>query len=275
MTFSGRVFLVAAAAALFSVGLNTNSVQAQSSFRVEVTNEGNTDFFTTPVWFGLHNGGFDFFDAGASTSAELEILAELGNVDPLNTIFEDSAFSPGDISGAVASASGVPPIAPGETASSSFTPINPSSYQYFSFASMLVPTNDTFFGNDDAMAYQIFDANDNFLGTNGVFEIQITAADIYDAGTEINDAGVDGGAAFAQGRTGTEGADENGVITLASASDLNTFAGLTTPNGFEIVDTELAAGEVFATIRIVAVPEPSSFVVLGLFGICGLARRRR
>ena len=258
---------------VIAASFSAKNAEAQTAFRVEVTNEGNTDFFTTPVWFGLHNGGFDFFDAGTTASNELEIIAELGNAAPLDAQFAADPASPGDISDTIFGTTGVPPIAPGETASGGFNTINPSNYQYFSFASMLVPTNDTFFGNDNATAYQIFDANDNFLGTNGVFTIEVTAADIYDAGTEVNDAGVNGGAAFAAGRVGTDGADEGGVVTQAGS--LAAFAGLETPNGFIINDTELGAGEAFATIRIIAVPEPSSAVVFGLIGLCGLARRRR
>lgn len=257
---------------VIALGICSSNVQAQTGFRVEVTNETNTDFFATPVWFGLHNGGFDFFDVGSAASSQLETIAELGDAAPLMSQFEADPSSPGDINDVIfGGATGVPPISPGETASGSFTPINPANYRYFSFASMVVPTNDTFIGNDDAMAYEIFDAAGNFNGTNGVFEILVT--NVYDAGTEVNDAAADGGAAFAAGRVGTEGAFEGGVVTLAT--DLSEFNGLVTPNGFTINDTTLGAGEAFATIRIIAVPEPSSagFLALGLGGL--FLRRRR
>ena len=215
-----------------------------------MTNGTNTDFFATPVWFGLHDGSFDFFDAGDSASNALETIAELGDAAPLIADFEAAPGSPGDINGLVfGGGTGVPPIAPGETGIGSFEPINPANYQYFSFASMVVPTNDTFIGNDNALAYQIFDDAGNFLGTDGVFEIDVTR--IYDAGTEVNDASASGGAAFAAGAVGTEGADENGVVTLAT--DLSEFRGLTTPNGFDINDTTLGSGQSFATIRIVEI----------------------
>jgi len=113
---------------------------------------------------------------------------------------------------------------------------------------MVIPSNDTFIGNDNPTAYQIFDSNGDFLGTNGVFEIQVT--NIYDAGTEVNDASANGGGAFIPGADEFLGAVENGVVTLAS--DLSEFQGITTPNGFTINDTTLGAGESFATIRIVS-----------------------
>ncbi len=242
---------------------------------VEVTNEGNSDFFITPVWFGFHSGGFDIFDSGATASSALETIAEVGDVGPLDMDFIASPSSPGDISGVVASPTAPPPLAPGETASTTVTAINPSSYQYFSFASMVVPTNDTFIANSDPLAYQVFDSGDNFLGTNGVFEIQVFGRQIYDAGTEVNDAGVDGGAAFAQGRMGGEGAAEGGFITLAD--DLSEFMGLVTPNGVTINDTTIGADELVATIRISVIPEPTSLALvgLGIVGLCGTVRRRR
>lgn len=256
-----------------AVAIGVNDAQAQSSFRVEVTNGENTDFFLTPVWFGLHDGGFDFFDAGSAASSQLETIAELGDAAPLVAQFEADPSSPGDINDVIfGGATGVPPISPGETASASFTPINAANYQYFSYASMLVPTNDTFIGNDSGTAHQIFDSSGNFLGTNGVFEIFVTGSNIYDAGTEVNDATVGGGAAFAAGRDGTLGADESGLI--AGAGDLATFQGLQTPNGFDINDTTIGATETLATIRIIAVPEPTSAAMICL-GLGGLFLRRR
>mgnify|MGYP006280840649 CR=1 FL=1 len=41
----------------------------------------------TPFWVGLHNGGYDFFNAGSSASSALERLAEDGNVNPLRAQF--------------------------------------------------------------------------------------------------------------------------------------------------------------------------------------------
>ena len=220
---------------------------AQPTYVVEVINGTNTEFFATPLWFGLHDGSFDLFDVGSSASNTLELLAEVGDTNTLSSEFAAAPGTPGDINGVVAGATGS--IAPGETGTGSFDVINPANYQYFSFASMVIPSNDTFIGNDNAMQYQIFDDNGNFLGNNGVFEIQVT--NVYDAGTEINDTSVNGGAAFIAGADGSMGADENGVVTAANLSD---FQGVNTPSGLTINDTTLGAGESFATIRIIEVP---------------------
>ncbi len=224
---------------------------AQPTYVVEVINGTNTEFFATPVWFGLHDGSFDLFDAGSSASNALEVIAELGDVNPLTAAFEAAPGTPGDINGVVrGGATGIPPISPGETGTGSFEVINPANYQYFSFASMVIPSNDTFIGNDNALEYRIFDDNGNFLGNNGVFEIQVT--NIYDAGTEINDGSANGGGAFIAGADEFGGAAENGVVTRAT--DLSEFQGVNTPNGLTINDTTLGAGESFATIRIIEVP---------------------
>lgn len=246
--------------------------QAPGDLRIEVEHGSNTDFSLTPLWFGFHNGLFDAFDAGSAASPALEAIAELGDVGPITADFTAAPGVPGDIQGVAAAAgNGVPPIEPGETGVGFVTPINPAAYQYFSFASMLVPTNDTFIGNDDPFAYQVFNAAGELIDENGQVTtervIQIFGSDLYDAGTEVNQ---DLGAAFTQGQVGTEGDDEGGLITVGS--DLSPFLGNTDVTGRVISDT-IGTGELLATIRIGVVPEPTT-AVLGLVGLLGALRRR-
>ena len=269
--------VLAVAFALVPANAPQANAQAVGDIQVEVTNEGNSDFFLTPVWFGFHNGGFDLFNVGSAASSALETIAEVGVIDPLNTAFAADPNTPGDIQGVVFGNSvAPPPINPGETGVGFVTPMNPAGYQFFSYASMVVPTNDTFIANDDQNAYQVFNAAGEINDASGVFEIAVLTSDLYDAGTERNDAGVNGGAAFAVGRDGAAGADENGVIT--QATDLSLFAGLNTPAGTTINDTTFGAGQRIATIRIsrvAAVPEPSSAFALAIGAAGFLLRRRR
>ena len=242
--------------------------QADGDIRVSITNEAQSDFFLTPLWFGFQEGSFDLFDAGSAASQSLEDLAEEGIVGGLMTDFANAPV-PGHVQGVAANPAGfpgAPVIDPGETADGFATPINTAAYQYFSFASMLIPTNDTFIGNDDPFAYKVFDDAGNINDASGTFTIQIFGSDIWDAGTEVND-GL--GAAFST--AGGVATDELGTVT--AGSDLSNFLGLTTPAGITITDP-LEANELLATIRISIVPAPASAAVLGLAGLAAIRRRR-
>ena len=180
------------------------SAQSSGDIQVDIKNEGNSDFFLTPLWFGFHQGNFDMFNAGSAANVPLgtdsiERLAEGGMVDGLQA---DTTMPNFD------GVAGGGPIAPGATVTGYVTPANPAAYPYFSFASMVIPSNDSFIGNDNPMAYEVFDAMGNVNG--GTFTIEIYGRDIWDAGTELND---EMGAAFSA--LGGSSSDENGVGGLA------------------------------------------------------------
>lgn len=253
--------------------------QASGDIRVAVTHGNQTDFSLTPAWFGFHNGQFDSFNVGEAASSPLgtnsvELIAELGQTDPITADFTAAPGIPGDIQGVVAAAdNGVPPIEPGETGVGYVTPINPAGYQYFSYLSMLVPTNDTFVGNDNPFAYRVFNDAGELIDANGevtnAVTISIFGSDLLDAGTEVNDGAL--GPAFTQGQVGTEGADENGVVTVGS--DLSSFLGNTDVTGRVINDT-LLADELLATITISLVPEPTTGLLAMGAVFAGFVRRR-
>lgn len=247
------------------------SAQSAGDIRVDVTNLGNSDFFLTPAWFAFSNGTFDFFDAGSAASGSLEALAEGGDVSGLSTDFANSGV-PGNRQGVAANPAGfggAPVIDPGETATAFITPANPAGYQYFSFASMVIPSNDAFIGNDDPLAYHVFDNNGDLTDASGTFTIQIFGEDIWDAGTEQNTGT---GAAFSA--LGGMGLDEQGVVTHAMLpSDLSVFLGTQTAAGTTI-NTLIAPQTLLATIEISIVPAPGVASMLGLAGF-GLLRRKR
>ena len=85
-------------------------------------------------------------------------------------------------------------------------PSNPS-HRYLNFFSMILPSNDGFFGNDDPMTIQVFDENGNFIGG----EWAVMGNQIYDAGTEINDEIAANVPVLGQAAPNT-GTTENGVI---------------------------------------------------------------
>ena len=152
--------------------------------RVSVTNlQQENGTFLTPVWVGFHDGSFDLYDIGAPASVGLERVAEDGATGDLSaeflslvsngvdtTITEPSGFE------------GAPLFDPGTTGSASFQ-LNPSAHRYFSFASMVIPSNDAFIGNGNPTAFEVFDEEGNF---NGPLRFFVAGDGVRDSGTEVN-----------------------------------------------------------------------------------------
>ncbi len=212
-------------------------------------------FSISPVWLGIHDGTFDTFDPGAAASSEVETVAELADTGPITTAFTGN--------GPQATLGAPGPFIPGATASMDIDIADPTTTRFLSFLAMVVPSNDMFIGNGDPLAHPLFDAGGNFLGPQ---TITILGADVWDAGTEVNDI-TDGGA-FVVGVDATGGTDENGVIHFI-LDDPNvgtyfaSFNGLATAGGYDISHL-ISAGDVIATIRITAVPEPSTLALVGI-----------
>ncbi len=178
----------------------------------------------TPLWFAVHEGNFEVARGGVSAAnfGGLEDLAEEGIVSGLADRFR---LESDGVSGAVTAPGGFPAapvIEPGEVASQSVSIFSTNVNRFFSFASMLIPSNDAFFANFNPRQFELFDEAGFFLGQQS---ITLTGRDVYDAGTEVNLVG--GGAAFsAAGGTGT---DENGIIRRLSG--LDEFIGSGLPTG--------------------------------------------
>lgn len=220
-----RVLTTAALAALLA------SPVAASTLRVTVTHDNETPLFITPLYTAFHSAGFDAFDVGSAASAGLEAIAETGNA--MSIAAERTAVDAGSTGGVLAAGAGPGPIFSGainptgsalaESASAEFD-VDGSTNQYFTFLSMILPSNDTFIGSDDAI--RIFDDTGKFIGNTSArtHTIQVTGNNIYDAGTEVNDATATGGGAFVLGADIAGGADENGVVTQADDNTLAAFA---------------------------------------------------
>ena len=262
---------VATSFALAWLAMTVSSVSAQQDLNIQIqNNQTDGGFFLTPLWFGIHNGSFDFFDGNntGSASAGLELIAEEGDASLLSAEFATAVptgqqgviLSPGGFSGA-------PVIDPGEIAMTTVTVADTMSNRFFSFASMVIPSNDAFIGNAGAMDYELFDAMGNF---NGPITIEIFGSSIFDAGTEVNDPF--GGAAFSA--NGGTSSTENLFVRVHSG--LSDFVGTFTVAGTEIT-SDIGSGELLATISIgAAVPEPGSMSLLGIAaGYMAIRRRRR
>jgi len=179
---------------------------------IEIENLAPTNgALLTPVWFGIHNGTFDTYDRGRPVSPGLESIAEDGAVDIISREFNLAGF--GTVQGAVLGLAGAPgPIDAGETGTFSVTVDgSASTSRYFSYASMIIPSNDFFISNGNERAHEIFDAQGNFLGA----DFTILGSQVLDAGSEVNDE-VPANTAFFGQQTPNTGITENGVVRLAT-----------------------------------------------------------
>lgn len=249
-----------------------------ATLKITVTNTTPKGGFSiTPLWAAFHNGAFDAFDSGAAASAGVELIAELGDASGLAP--ELLAADPGATATVIAAAAnGIPPIEPGETASVTID-VDPISQRFFSFLTMLVPSNDTFLGNDNPLATMLFDIAGTFLGPQTLY---LTGLDIFDAGTEANDPA--NGPAFVVGQNALIGGAGEGSIQQGLS--LASFAGVTVPGGtlldgalidfttdprsFNIAKIEISAITAPAPIPL---PASAPLLLLGLAGF-GLLRRR-
>lgn len=219
-------------------------------------------FSLTPFWLGLHDGSFDVFDAGSAGGAGITTIAELGDTSVLSGVFSGPQTT-------LLEGNGAPVFSPGETASTTIDVMDSSLYRYFNYAAMLVPTNDAFAGNDDAI--ELFDAGGNFLGP---VVIEIYGRDLWDNGSEVND--ITNGAAFVQGLDATLGADEGGVITglfsdPGAGAYLNSIIGTTTADG-GLVTSAFGADDLVA--RITVTPAPGGLGLIAMGGMVAARRRR-
>ena len=157
--------------------------------RVSVTIENlapQAGTFQTPFWVGFHEGEFDTYDGNTPASNDpvpgsiaMESLCEDGNTGPITADF--AALSAGT-DATLPGPNG--PIAPGDVASGSWLlDSSDPAARYFSYASMIIPSNDFCIANGNPRAHPVFDGSGNFVA-EGFF---VTGAQTLDAGTEVND----------------------------------------------------------------------------------------
>lgn len=263
-----RAAAVVAAAAAGGLGAHAKLVEITVQ---NVTPAGG--LWSSPLFFGFHDGAFDPFDLGAPASAAIEAIAEAGDasglVAELGNAFGRQSFvlkgGPAD------SAPPVALFAPGE--SNSFViDLDAMANRYLTFGSMIVPSNDAFIMNDSPTAHALFNLGGAF---NSGFEINIFGGELWDSGTEENN-GL--GAAFS-----TLGPGEietiNGLVSHHPG--LGLFVGTLLPIGEDLLH---AFDDMTPLIRITAreltpVPEPSAIAFAGggaaILALAILKRRRR
>ncbi len=264
--------ILATAAALTLV---TSAAHAES-VTIQVDNLLATDGPSlTPVFLGLHDGTYDLFDPGSAASPGLERTAELGVNDILTDEFDAAP-------GAVARGSTAGPIRGGTSATLTLEVDDPSAPIYLTYASMVVPSNDLFIGNDDPLAVQLFGEDGGFAGP---VTFDLLAGSNWDAGTEVND--ITDGAAFVAGIDATLGTEQGGVIDLlrndpdrgdylASLIGTETAAGYTIGSAF-VADTPIARFTITASGPETpnVIPTPTAAAGTLLLTLLAISRRRR
>jgi len=138
-----------------------------------------------PFWVGIHDGSFDIYDRDVPLGAEglvpspaVERLAEDGTTGAITDAFD--ALIPGAPQATMFGPAG--PLAPGDSSSVTLQ-VDPSIDRYFSYASMLIPSNDAFIANGSPFAHELFNEAGRFVGSTFV----VAGSEVLDAGTEVND----------------------------------------------------------------------------------------
>lgn len=255
-----RLFAIAAATGLV-VATPTQAKLVDITITVQNLAAANSVSFA-PLRFAFNSGSFDAFDIGGVATAPIISIAEGGSgADWL------PAFAAADPTAVIASTLGGAQL-PGSTQSLTFrvdTAVNP----FFTFAAMVVPSNDFFIGNDDPMEYRLFDASGNLL----IDTIEQFGSDIWNAGSEAFDPA---NAAFLVGGVNDLRTPEGGVVEFNFA-ELARFNGLTTAAGY-VFNSGLAAdsGIYRISFATAAVPEPATWAMMIVgFALVGARKRGR
>lgn len=255
-------------AALFGVGAGTASA-VQVRITVENLAPANS-VALAPFRFGFGNGTFDSFDnnqpafllgAASIATAPIVTIAEGGSGSTWFPAFQ--AAEPNANLGSILGPT-IPPILPGQTSSAVFE-VDPSN-RFFTFGTMVVPSNDHFLGNANPTAFEVFDTSGNLILTS----FTENASRIWDAGSETENPA---NAAFLPNGVNAQREDENLPVTFNFA-DLAAFNGLTTVAVYTFNSGLLSATTPVLRVSFQAVPEPGSALLLSGAAL-GVLRRRR
>ena len=252
--------------AMLAITTLVGSAATAQTTRILVELNGTAPTAFAPVGAVFHDGSFNNFGVGQNLSGSgLETLAEVGS--PTDYLAEAPSSANTGTNGS--------PTGPG--LSDSFFIDVDSTNTNFSFASMVLFSNDWFVGNQTSLdVTSLLDGS----AASIVFDLE----NVYDAGTEVEDfTGVGGSAFFPFTTSGALGIDvPDGAVTLVDRSTNPYLDSFTNVNNLDLNGFDPASLEGFTaenlgniTLTVVAVPEPSTASFLALAGIVTFVRRRR
>lgn len=240
--------------------LVTTFANAQTT-QIRIDLEATGPVALAPSWAQFSSTSNPLVQGGATATAGLELLAELG--DPTSLIGERGGQQ---ISGPLGT--------PGGPSSGSTVVTVNNTDNWFNYGSMILPSNDWFVGT----GAQVPELDISSLLNGSVSSLTLTFNQIYDAGTEEEDfnfAAPPTAFGFATGTSSPPGGNPDTVTTISlvdtSGNPFTQFANATD------VSSLATNGGTLATVTLTAVPEPNAGV-LALFclgGFAAVARRRR
>lgn len=249
-----RILVSSIVLAAASLGAQAQNVQV----RVTIQNLSPTSSVSfAPLRVGFHNGTFDAFNNGQAANAATISIAEGGSGADWFPAF--MAAEPNATLGSIGGA-----LTPGMMASNTFM-VNPSVNRFFTFASMVIPSNDHFIGNDNPMGFMLFTPG----GDLNITSISQFGSSIWDAGSETQDPA---NAAFVVGGVNAQRVAENGVVNF-NFDRLDTFNGLTTAAGY-VFNRQITASTEIYRISFEIVPTPAAASALALGALIAGRRRR-
>ncbi|MBB6051350.1 spondin domain-containing protein [Armatimonas rosea] len=259
-----KTLTISAFSALFVIFTTPSTAQAGiMDITITIENLAPTNSISfAPLRIGFGNGTFDSFNNGQAASAAIISVAEGGSGSAWFPAF--AAAEPNSVRGSVGGA-----LLPGATASAVFTfDTMSANTRFFTFANMVIPSNDLFLGNDSPNAFQLFNPD----GSLAITSITQTAGQIWDANSEV---AIAANAAFLVGGNNDLRVAENGLIGF-DRSELDIYNGLQTAAGYTFDSTLLPSSSqniyrISFSSTASSAPEPGTLLLastaLGLLGI--------
>jgi hypothetical protein len=190
-------------------------------FEITVTNTSDDTVYPgvlTPVLWATHSDAASFFTAGEAASEGMESLAEDGDASTMLTSLQGLIGS--GVGDAGVADNGGGPLTPGDSVTFTLSP--DATNRYFSMASMVVPSNDTFVAFPSS-GIELLDGSDMRRATVDLEDEIASMLTAWDAGTELNQCGAAGRDQAPRQASPDTGEDEGGAVVRMPPDGVYTY----------------------------------------------------